>query len=418
MRNNWMLKIVLTLIVVFVASIYLPEFYWKTFPHRYQLPRVYYSPVMNDILILKQNNGRGLITDREGKRYSMKQFEALVPQTNYSQLMYDGILPDSVNGVEFDIPELRKNFFRVSFRPVKIFIMDLILYPLIESAPPRPSLIYPDEFFTITDKMNVMNASINEENEVFTTLFTNALSENGFDFPPKKLFGNPTTRKAFDEGYFLVDSKDNLFHLKRVKDMPFCKKIDLPVNTKIVCADVVEKPLKEFYGFFVTEDNKLFLISYNDYKIITIPVEEYDYKNSNMNIIGDILYRTISVTNENKISVYVYDRQYNRVAEYKDTVLHLSETTQGIISAYLFPFSLSLVSEKTTFVDFYFKFNGFSFLIVNLIIVLLFILFLYVKKNRVQDNICFILLLFIVGIYGIVPVFLIRNFNQSNSPGV
>ncbi len=100
MRKNWMLKIVLTVIVVFVASIYLPEFYWKTFPHRYQLPRVYYSPVMNDILILKQNNGRGLITDREGKRYSMKQFEALVPQTNYSQLMYDGILPDSVNGVD------------------------------------------------------------------------------------------------------------------------------------------------------------------------------------------------------------------------------------------------------------------------------------------------------------------------------
>jgi len=418
MKNNIIIKSLLVVIVVFIASIYLPQIYWKTFPYRYTLPRVYYSPIIEDILILKQVNGRGRIKDLNGKSYSMKEFESLVPQSNYSQLVYDGLLPDSVNGVEFDVPELRKNFFRVAIKPVKVFSFDLLLYPLIESAPDRPNLVYPDEFFTIKDRVKIINASLNEENEVFSTIFTDALKDNGFIFPPKKIFGNPTTRKPFDEGYFIVDNKNDLFHVKRVKDMPYCRKIELPEGTKIVYADVVEKSLQEFYGFFITEKNDLLLISYDDYKIINIPIKSYDYQNSNLNIVGDILYRTISVINDNKVSFFIFNREYERVTEYHDLVTHKSESTQGVLAAYLFPFTLSLSSEKSQFINFYFETTGFGFILFNIALSILFIVFLYLRKATFKDNYAFIALLLLTGIYGIVPIFLIRNFNQSNSGGV
>lgn len=418
MKNNIIIKFLLVVIVVFIASIYLPQIYWKTFPYRYSLPRVYYSPILEDLLILKQINGRGRIKDINGKSYSLKEFESLVPQSNYSQLVYDGLLPDSVNGVEFDVPELRKNFFRVAIKPIKIFSFDLLLYPLIESAPDRPNLVYPDEFFTVKDRMRVINASSNQENEVFSTIFTAALKDNDFIFPPKRIFGNPTTRKPFDEGYFIVDNKDDLYHLKRVKDMPYCRKIELPVGTKIVYADVVEKTLQEFYGFFITEKNELLLISYDEYKVINIPIKNYSYQSSNLNIVGDILYRTISVTNDNKVSFFIFNRQYDLVENYQDSVIHQNESTQGIIAAYLFPFTLSLSSEKSQFINFYFESNGYDFILFNIALSILFIIFLFIRKTKIKDNYLFIVLLILTGIYGIVPIFLIRNFNQSNSGGV
>jgi hypothetical protein len=419
MKNNLILKLILSLVIIFIASIYLPEIYWKTFPHRYYLPRVVYSPILNDILITKGDFKKSTIVDLKGKRYSSKEYEMLVPQTAFAQLVFLGKLPDTVNGVAFTVPELRKNLFRTMFEPAKIDAFKLLMHPLIESKPNRASLSFPNEFFSLTGKrMKIVDSRTNLIDEELSDIFTSELLDKEFTFPAKELFGNPTTRKPFDEGYFVIDSKDEFFHLKRVQNKPYVRKVKLPENSKVVHMEVLERELREFYGFFITDDNKFYMLREGDYYPINIPIEDFDYKNSILSLNADILYRRTNVMNDNKISVFVYERNFKPITAYKDSVTHLDETTLGVTAAYIFPFTFTLAGGKSLFINIEFDYKGFQFLIVNFILVLLFAGFLKYKKYDLTKNVFQFILIAVAGIYGVIAVSVIRDFNQKNSAGV
>ena len=78
------------------------------------------------------------------------------------------------------------------------------------------------------------------------------LKEN-FNFPATRIAGNPTNKKPFDEGYFVVDSKNKLYHIKMVKGKPFCKFTHNPDSLEISYMKISEMSLREFYGFLYTK---------------------------------------------------------------------------------------------------------------------------------------------------------------------
>ena len=408
-------KIILTASIIFILSIYLPDIFWSTFRFRVERPMVSYSPVINDFLFQYSGKSNAGIKDRKGKTYTREEYEAVMPQFNFAQLMFAGKMPDSVNGIAVDVPLMKKNLFQSRFEPSTIDGFNYMMYPLIESQSGRVNLEYPNEFFIIKDKMEIIDSRTNKVNRDMTEAFTNVLKQHGFVFPAKKTFGNPTTRKAFDEGYFVIDNNDQFFHIKRVKGKPYCKKIDLPAGVNVVHFNVHEIVLKEFYGIFVAENNGLYLLTYDDYKVIKLAIEEYDYRTSSIRILGDLFNRTVSINNENKYSVFVLDREYKLKDMYKGQVLGKEESAQGKISAYLFPFSLSIVSSKSMFVNFFLKVLDLRFLIVNMILLSGLIVFFFIRKIPLDKNIFPLLLVCITGIYGLISVLVIRDFNSSNN---
>ncbi|NWF90528.1 MAG: DUF4857 domain-containing protein [Ignavibacteriaceae bacterium] len=408
-------KILLAAAIIFISSIYLPDIFWSTFKYKSDRPSVSFSPIVNDFLFTYPGKDNSSIRDRKGKTYTRDEYEAAMPQLNFAQLMFSGKMPDSVNGVKVDVPMMRKNLFQSRFEPSTIDGLNYMLNPLIESSSGRVNLEYPNEFFIIKNRMEIIDARTNSVNEEMTKLFTDALSKSGFVFPAKEAFGNPTTRKPYDEGYFVVDAKDQFFHIKRIKDKPFCKKIYLPKGIKVVHMNVHEIALKEFYGIFVTEDNGLYFLSYGDYKTIKLAIEDYNYKTSSIRILGDLFHRTISVNNEDSYSVFVFDRNYNLKDKYTGQLTGKYESAQGKISAYVFPFSLSILSNKTMFVNFFLKFIDFRFFAGNIILLLGLIGFFLLKKIPVNKNLFSIILVAIAGIYGLIAVLVIRDFFTSNN---
>jgi len=352
--------------------------------------------------------------DRKGNKYTRDEYEAIMPQINFAQLVFAGKMPDSINGVAVDVPLLRKNLFMSSFEPYLINGFAWKWYPLMESSPGRVNLEFPDEFFKIKSRMEIIDSRTNKTVEKMSQAFTNELIKNGFVFPAKELFGNPTTRKAFDEGYFIIDNAENLFHMKRVKNKPYCKKIDLPKDIKVIHFNIHEIPLKEFYGFFVTEDNGLYLLTFNDYRIIKLDIEDYELNSSVLRINGDLFNRNVSVVNDNQFSNFIFNRDYKLIDKYKGQLLEKEKSSQGKIAAYLFPFSLSLISSKSMFVNFYLKFLDFRFVVMNIILLLGVITFFFVKKIPITKNIFPLLLILMTGIYGLISVFIIRDFNSAN----
>ncbi len=396
--------------IVVLSSIIFPKFYSMLFDRAIPGVRIYYSSINHNFLFMRYTDGTYTRKDKDGKIFAREEFERLTPFLSYRQLAYREELPDSISGVAFDIQKVRLNNIQLKIKPTAIHKYTIPLNPLFESNPGRPDLQMPNEFFRISDKMEFINCTSNKIETELSTLFNKALVEKGFSFPAKGIYGNPTTRKPFDEGYFIIDSNNKLFHLKRVNNKPYVKKIELPDGVKVVYASVRELNLKEFYAILVTDNNKLFIVSYDNYKLIEVPSEGYDRKNMIFYFKGNMFYREISFVSNNSIKIIVTDRNYKVVDTYKETWQTNKDSFVGDISNYIFPFKLSLTDGNNRFVNFYLEFADFRFLFFSFIATIFFFFYNKQRMGKFQlSQVVDLVIILLTGIYGLLAVMLIRE---------
>ncbi len=402
-------RIVLMLVVIFVLSIVIPEYYWMAFEKKHSAPTIIYSSLVHDFLYFKRHNNKVERFDNKGRKIGKKKFERLAPLYFYRTLYYLGVMPDSIGNYKVDYKELKRNSIYTQIKPEMIQTPQIMLFPLIESVPDGPKLEMPDDFFRITKKMEFIDCEQNKIIPELTEKFTRKLKENGFSFPAEKIFGNPSVMKPFDEGYFVLDSKNKLFHIKRVHNNPFVKKVPLPEGVVPVFINVTEMELREFYGILIDEKSDVYLISYDNYKFIKLPVENYDYRTMKFKLQGTVLTRTLTVSSDTSVAVFVTDRNYNLIATRFESWHDKYETTAGKIIRATFPFSLELTSPYATYVDFYFHFSG-----VLALIGIIFSLIVYIvvqKKKGEEASQCKLdyVIIALTGVYGLIAALLIRD---------
>ena len=404
-------RIFLIIMVIFLAAIYLPHFYWMAASPKIHKPSVYYSPVLKKFLSFKYDgNPNVFCTDSDGKTYTRKQTDKLLPFMNYRLLAAKSAMPDTIDGTPITLEEVRLNNFLLRTRPHQLDVPQIPLYPLFESQPERLQLEIPQCFFHITDnKMEFINTRTNEQDKELTKLFTKALVNQGFAFPAKGVYGNPTTRKAFDEGYFIVDSNHFVYHIKMIKGKPFCVKTGIPNDIRIRKFIVKEMVLKEFYGYIITEDNHVFFVMYDNYKLQQIPSDSYDQKRDHIFIVGNLLYRTISYISTNSVRCLVLNRQYKQVDNFEINWKDKYQLKPGIIASYIFPFTISTEDRSSYFNNIFIKHVSYNAIYLN--IFLLIFLIIYYKKTDVSiiKNWLDILFVLVFGIFGFIAVLIFKN---------
>ena len=397
-------RILLLIIAIIVASIYLPYFYWMAFDINIRSPFVMYSAVTDDFMFYRFNKQGTIYVDKQGTEYTRDQFEQLLPLQNYRQLSSSGKMPDSLRGQEIDIRDVRTNNFTYRISPDDFDQPQIMLFPLFESQSGRVRLEMPDEYFRIKDRMEFINADKNEINEEMSLLFTGTLTARGFIFPAKMIFGNPNPRKAFDEGYFVVDASNAVFHLKKVKGKPFCVKTSIPTDINIKSIVTKEFTLREFYGLLFTETNDVYLISYDNYQLIKLPIEEYDSETDQFTLRGNLFFRLISLRSNSYLKAIVTDRDYKVVNTYSETWKTKYEMTRGIVASYLFPFTVQLTADKSKLINLYFQFSSFHFIFGNLFFLVLAIVQLRLKKRTISYNLFELGVVLLTGVYGFIAV--------------
>ena len=400
-------RIQLILLVILITSVYLPYFYWMSFNERIRAPYVQYSPIVEKFIIMDYEKEK--FYDTDGNEYSREETDELLPLTNYRLLATKGLLPDSIQGIKINIEDIRLNSINFRIRPIDINVPQIPLYPLFESQPERLQLEMPDEFFRITHRMEFINCETNEISEQLTESFTELLVSKKFEFPAKNCFGNPTTRKAYDEGYLVIDNKDDLYHIKKIKGKPFCEKVNIPENIKIKTIFLREFSLKEFYAFVVTEDSNLYLILFDYYKFLEVPLNNYNPDEDILRFQGNLFYRLITVYKENQINVYVTDRNYKLIDEYQDNWKNIKQRTAGLVSTYIFPFEIEVNSADSMFINFYFSGLNFSSIYMNFI--LAFTTFLLIRKRKLSllNQGFDYLIVLLTGIFGFLGIIIFRS---------
>jgi hypothetical protein len=402
-------RIVLVLVAILVLAMTLPMLYWMAFEKPVKKPVIFYSCIDNDFFIMHRGTPNTYV-DSRGNKYTREKYEQKLPMMNFQQLMISGLMPDSINGKAMGMHEIARNRSFFNFKPADMNSPKPRLFPLFESQSGRANIEMPDDFFRITWRVEFLEAASNKIREEKSQLFSAALYHHGFEFPALKIEGLTTIRKSCDEGYLIVDSSHQLFHLKMMKGRPFVKKIALPDGLKFKHISCVDFKDKKYYAYLFSDKNEIFILTQDEYELVKFPDTEFNAENCELKIYGDLFNYNVTVESEDHTDVIILDKEYNKVKSYQESWPALSERTEGKIFGYIFPAQLSMDHPNSKYINFYWKGSGgMGWILLNLILAGVHLVIIRRRKASMKGNAVDLALVAVTGIYGILAVNLFKN---------
>lgn len=343
-------RYILVFVGVLTLAIFLPRFYWMVYEKPVRKPFIQYSCVNKEFMI--QRIAEKKWVDSKGNNYTRDEYEQQLPLMFYKQLLASGTMPDTVNGKAIDTRAIAKerSFFRLKASDADAPAP--VLFPLFESQSGRTKLDLPDDFFRITWRMDIINASTNQIQEEKSQMFSAALFHHSFSFPARKIFGLATPRKSCDEGYLIIDSCNQLFHLKMIKGKPYVKKVDIPERLNFKHISCVDFKNKAFYAYLFSVTNEIYILTQNDYKLIKWPVNGYDPANCDLKIFGDLFNYTVSMEFGDHVELVTLDKNYQLIDSYTEKWPVKENMKEGYVFGFLFPAQVSITSNNSKFVRF------------------------------------------------------------------
>lgn len=376
-------------------------------------PFVYYGAVLQGFGLIDYTDKEFPLTDLQGNRYSPPQFDSLMPLLNFRQLMSDGRLPDSLGGYELSPLLLRTStvIFRHSpsdwqFAPP--------LHVLFESMPKRVGLELPPDMFRLHNGIEFIDAASNRTDTEKSMRFNQAFDKAGFRFPAVWAAGNPTPRKPYDEGYFVLDSAGNLFHLKMVNGRPYVRDTRLGDSIDILRFDMYESYDKRFYGFLFDRQGGLYIVESDDnggYRPLRLDMDNMDPSTDRITVMGNLLYWTVTIDTPAGRRYYALESStLQRVDEHfiARTPDRWERTARLLFPCYMATDDWSGASMAPTML-----FTGFAALPVNIVAAVAIFLLAAGSPGRRSALAAYVLL---TGICGLLAVMLLPGLRPSTGP--
>lgn len=406
------------LISAFVFSIYVPFFYGMLFDVKGEKTHLFYSPVIKKFVWTEsvpnndnmseadKHHGFFVYTDEDRNLYDRQNFEKLLPFIYYRNMELWGLLPIEIDGVEFTANNIRDNRLVTELAPVEIIgsYPSEAVYPLIESMPDEVRLVLPEDRFRIGKEMEFINADSNSKDEKLTTLFTKALEEKGFSFPGKFVGGRLIILKPFDEGVFLTDSHGKLFHVKRVKGEPWVVDTEIKTESGVRFFKVLENSQKDFYGILLENNGNIHLVSYDNYKLVSLNLENYDAYTMDFKLISDPIYHTAIYSDEKIIYAVAMDKDFNYIRSFKHQMQGVLPNSAQKLFTQIVPFHIPMKTSDSLFINLTPVFYPVGFFISGA-----FSLIIYILVYRRRISFFDMILLCFTGIYGLPAVIFLKN---------
>ncbi|WP_319481118.1 DUF4857 domain-containing protein [uncultured Draconibacterium sp.] len=372
-------------------------------------PLIQYSCIDHNFMIFRPDADEKW-TNAEGTILTRETYEKKLPLMYTRQLVMDGTMPDSINGQKINIQHA--GIFRSNFRitPDEIHAPKPKLYPLYESQSGRANLEMPDDFFRITWRMEFIDAKTNKILEEKSRMFSAVLYNRDFKFPAKSINGIPTTRKSCDEGYLVIDSANQLFHIKMAKGIPFVRKVELPEGMKFKTIQCVDFSDKLYYAYLFTENNELYVLTPYDYMLEKFDVDDINPDKYEIRIYGDYFNFNVISIGDGFIRTQVVDRDHNKIDEYIEKRPTYNSGTEGKIAQLLFPAELKMADDNSSYVNFYLKISkSFRWLVISLLLIIVQYFIVRKRKKKIKAGIIDLLIIGVTGIFGFIAVNIFPN---------
>ncbi|MDA3854587.1 MAG: DUF4857 domain-containing protein [Bacteroidales bacterium] len=401
-------RYILVITAILSTSIVLPELYWMAFDKPIKTPYVQYSCMINDFMI--RNVDEGTFTDDQGNAYTRAEYESSLPLMYSRQLIINEQFPDTLLGVNIDLRAFTKARSYTKIYPADLNTPLSQLYPLFESESGRAKLVFPDDFFRITWRMEFITANTNTIDEEKSRMFSAALYQKGFQFPAKFIAGIPTVLKKSDEGYLLIDKDEQLYHIKSIKGLPFVKRVDLTKGLKFKYIHCVDSKEKLFYAYLIAQDNSIYTLTQDNYKLVRWPIEDYIAEEHELKIQGDYFNYNLTLLSDKMQKTYALNRNIKVVDMYEYKWVPKRERSVGKISASLFPFEFSLTHPNSNFIKLYPTLpKGYVWILINLLFVGIQLIIIRKRQTKLFNQILDLLIVTVTGIFGFIAVNIFPN---------
>jgi hypothetical protein len=413
---KYLARILLFIFGLGLLGHYLPQGYWLLAAKRQRAPIVFYSCVQKDFLFYRYGANGLQMTDTRGTNYDRDAFETLLPLDNYIQLLRDGKLPDSIDGVPIPPDAIKRARLNFKIRPVLLDNPVAKLNPLIEAQSGRVRLEMPDDFMRLGPGIEFLNAQTNIVEREKSDLFARAFASAGFVFPSRRADGNPTTLKAYDEGYFLVDATGATFQLRQVQGRPELRRIaDVAAPEdkalwqvlKPRYVHVQEQDPSQVRAIVIDQTNRAYLVVGKNYKLVPLPLQRYDPGAMTLVLRGDLLNRLITVTGDDYLEAVVLDRDYKFVTRYTENLPRREDGSAGKVARALFPFTLEFDDDSSGYLGFYFGWGSLAALGVNAALLVAVLIWLLASRQLRPSRWPDLAAIGVGGLYGVILSFLL-----------
>ena len=395
MRFKNIIYVAILVLTTVITSWSIPALVKKIVYESNGYPLMYYSSRLKELCIIDFREMNDAFRDVKGNVYPRSQYDSLLPLMNYRQLAMNGNLPDSLEGYAMDVKVLRSKQVVYRFRPSDVYSPQPKMGVLLEAMPKRGSLSLPGDYFRMND------------NEMVFVKFTGELLKKGFEFPAKAFWGNPTVRKAYEEGYFCLDSNGELFHVKMVNGRPFVKNTGVSKQVDVKWFVMREVSDKRFYGYLFGQNGELGIVESNEdggYRFVRMDVRPVDIAKDDITIMGNLLYWTVRIYNSESMDCYGLKTS---TLESLTTYHQEKETgTWDKVADIVFPVILSPSSPDNGYIGCYVL--HFSALAWILSVILALLVFVFMRKRlALQKNLLVSAVVALTGITGVIAFVLL-----------
>lgn len=405
-------RIVLMLVSVVVLSWFLPWLYSLFLPEVVSDPFVAYSPVSDTFIVSERDaDGEVHIFDIDsagvstGAAYTKEQRDSLLPQIYFSQLISRRQLPDSLDGVELTMQAFRRNQWVFTSSPRDINKRKPDVYLIMESMPARFELEDPKEVFRLDGKVEFVDMATNSVNESRSKKFSRMFSDKGFAYPAKDLSANITARKAYDEGYLLVDADGKVFHMKMQAGRPYMTAVSLPDSVVAEHVFIMENIDNSHLGFVTDKRHNLYVIERDGYRLVHLPVGKFDPSTDRLTVMKNLFNWVVKVNNRESSRWVALDVDgYGLLAEYE--VRGVKSTVQTV-AEYIFPFELSFTSNSDCYAYPRIGFISGKAIYLNVVLAVAVIVVFRKRTKKYRFIAGFMTLVF--GIFLFIPAMLIKD---------
>lgn len=395
------------LLAIVAMSYAFPVGFDKVFVQEIGSPLLFFSPLQKQFIYRESLGGhRFNYMNESGASYNRIDFESLLPFLYYKTLEKKNALPVHIDGRVFSKKAIKigRQGLGIKSRHLNNHHPQIQLYPLFSNNPQVAVIPFPEDVFRFTDTaMEFINADSNRIDVPLTERFTSVLNTLGFVFPATVIGGKTTNLKPFDEGFFVRDSDGQVFHIKRVLDQPVIVKT--PIDPKLDIQDIIvsENRRKEFYGIIITRQGGLHLISYDNYRLIPLPVELYEPDRMDFTLLINPLYTTVVSSQAKTVSATAMDRNYLSFRTFELERYNPTSSLVQVSRDLLFPFQICFDNPYRGQADLRLQFGGVWALLGILLALIVFLLTARKKQPLSIRKGDFFLVLF-TGFFGLIAI--------------
>ena len=272
-------------------------------------PFVIYSTMDASFIRFESRDKQMHYVDFRGKEWTKQQCDSLLPAFAFRQLLAEGRMPDSLDGQAVTPKQLQQAAFHFKTSPRQLSKHTTPLYTMLESQSGNVDLTLPPDVFRLTDEgLEFVDCTTLQVNRAKSLSFSREMTKHGFQFPVRLIWGNATTRKDYDNGFLMVDSRNALYQVKMVRGMPSVRFIRFspteevsPTGWKKVFT--IEPKDMRLVGMAVTGDNSLYAVPATGLPIKT-GIDRYDPAGMLINIVGDMQAWTVTIYTDHDSRYY------------------------------------------------------------------------------------------------------------------